>query len=183
MTERLTLARQAEVWNLLNAFEGAVQRIRYYRERHPAINERDCGRYLDGSTALDFGSTGFATSEYRMWDVGEIDGRRLLVYETSPVYDPHANDDRYRHRKKDSESDYGLAIQDLETPQYGGHRDGLNRIQIEGLDTNELYSIDHLILMTDALREFFASPAAFRREIELLKEEFVHNSASKLVLT
>lgn len=183
MTQRLLALREAEVQKLSGALAGAGQRITYYRGQYPVLDDRDVGRFLDGSATLTFGASLPQIFSYRMWGVGEVDRRTVLIYELAPdnLDEFAANTGAYKQHAP-LKGTYALAIQGLNYPKTDARYTGILRIPLEGLAADTTYSLDYLVQMTDLLGEFFASPAAFKAEVERFTSEFDHESESKLVL-
>jgi hypothetical protein len=178
VVDRLATVRKEEVARLKRQLSAAVRSIRHYKRIYPAINENDGGYYLDGSERRDFGSTGFAQPDFRMWQVGYISNGGLYIYQEI---------DRHQWKYPDDCSPldidvYRLAHAVPNELMYGGSRDGIRPVDLDTLakDTDR-YTLDMIITMSSALEEFFATEEAFRAAVAEFKKEVRHDSADKLV--
>lgn len=176
MDKRLEKLRRRETERLKRELGAAVERVRHYRAKYPAINQNDWGYYLDGSQRRDFGSTGVATLDYRMWEVGSLFGRRLYLYEEVAPGTKAAVDDCALY----GTDTYGLAVDDPERFTYGGLHDGIATIDLETLVEGADYTLDAIVWMSGALGRLFPTDKAFQRAVKTFTKEFVHQAAGDL---
>lgn len=180
MSDRLTQMRQGEVARLRDELAKAIERIKHYRATHPAVNELYSGYYLDGSTREgleDWGGSDCPT--YRMWRIGDIFGRSLLIYEDI---------DREVWSVWNSDAgigidSYGLALTD---PAHGTYHNAtlwIGKVDLDEIGGDSSVSLDTIVWMSDLLSRFFSSEAAFREAVDELTSRFVHKAQSKLAFT
>jgi hypothetical protein len=178
LDKRLLKLRCRETDGVKVALDAAIVRIRHYRAKYPAINTNDWGYYLDGSQRRDFGSTGFTPHNYRMWELGSMLGRRLYLYEELLPGVKLATDDCALF----GADTYALAIDDPEAKTYGGHHDGIARIELGTLAENSEYSLDAIIWMSSSLARLFKNEKSFWRAVKQFTKRFVHQARGDLTI-
>lgn len=180
MSDRLKQMRKDEVARLSDELAKAIERIKHYRIVHPAINELDCGYYLDGSTreGLEDGG-GFSRPTYRMWHIGSIFGRDLVIYEDIDweAWDVWSSDAGI------GIDSYGLALSDSGHTTYHNETLWIGKVDLDMIGEDTATSLDTIVWMSDSLARFFSDEVAFREVVDEFTSRFVHEAQSKLALS